>query len=176
MLVFILGSLLTACTEDQEPGLPSATTEGLNTAGCYVDGKLWYARKESYSFNDLNAIEGGNWQLDNDNYYWMWMTDRVNGTTVTIFIDSIPVVGKTYQCNTSTNPRPAYLDFINYCSYSGPEGHFMTNENATGTVTFTRFDRTAWIYSGKFQFSGIDKRNGKRITLTEGRFDYKKRR
>jgi hypothetical protein len=53
---------------------------------------------------------------------------------------------------------------------------FMTSENATGTVKFTRFDRNAWIYSGTFQFSGIDKRTGKRITLTEGRFDYKKKR
>ena len=174
ILVLIFGSLLISCTkEDQEPSLPAATTEGLNTAGCYLDGKLWMAREESYNFNDLKSIEGGQWQTGTDYYYWMWMTDRVNGTTVTIFIDSIPIVGKTYECNTSTNPTPAYLEFINYCSYSGPEGHFMTNENATGTVIFTRADSVKTIYSGTYQFTGLDKRTGKRITITQGRFDYK---
>jgi hypothetical protein len=172
ILVLMLGSFLTACTEDQEPGLPAATTEGLNTAGCYVDGKLWYARKESYSFNDLQKIDGGFTGRGNDKYYWMWMTDRVKGTVITIYIDGDPESGKVYQCNTTTNPRPAYLEYINYCSYNGPEGHFMTNENATGTVTFSRVDTVQGICAGIFQFSGIDKRTGKKITVTEGRFDY----
>jgi len=171
ILVLILGSLFTACTEDQEPKLPAATTDGLNTAGCYVDGKLWIAREESYSFNDLNAIEGGGWQLGDDIYYWMWMTDRINKTSITIYLNGRPKVGKVYECNTSTNPRPAYCEFINYCSYSGPEGHFMTDENATGTVIFTRADSVKTIYSGTYQFTGLDKRTGKRITITEGRFD-----
>jgi hypothetical protein len=171
ILILLLSSFLTACMEDQKPSLPAATTEGLNTAGCYVDGKLWLAREESYNFNDLNAIEGGQWQTGEDYYYWMWMTDRKNGTVVTIFLDSIPVVGKTYQCNTSTNPTPAWLEFINYCSYSDTEGHFMTNENATGSVVFTRVDNIQGIYAGSFQFSGVDKRTGKRVTITEGRFD-----
>ena len=173
ILILLISSFLTACTEDQEPGLPSATTEGLNTAGCYVDGKLWMAREESYNFNDLNAIEGGVWNLDGDRYYWMWMTDRINKTSITIYLNGRPKVGKVYECNTSTNPTPAYCEFINYCSYSGPEGHFMTNENATGTVILTRVDSVKTIYSGTYQFTGLDKRTGKRITITEGRFDYK---
>lgn len=41
IVILLLSSFLTACMEDQEPGLPATTTEGLNTAGCYVDGKLW---------------------------------------------------------------------------------------------------------------------------------------
>jgi hypothetical protein len=67
-------------------------------------------------------------------------TDRVTNSTITIYLDSVPEVGKIYNCNTSTNPRPAYCEFINYCEYSGPEGYFMTNENATGTVVFNRVD------------------------------------
>jgi hypothetical protein len=59
ILILLLSSFLTACMEDQEPGLPAATTEGLNTAGCYVDGKLWMAKDESYNFNNLQKIDGG---------------------------------------------------------------------------------------------------------------------
>jgi hypothetical protein len=175
ILILLLSSFLTACMDDQEPGLPAATTEGLNTAGCYVDGKLWMARDGSYNFNDLQKIDGGLTGSGSLNrlYYWMWMTDRVNRTVITIYLDGRPKVGKVYECNTSTNPTPAWLEFINYCSYSGPEGHFMTNENATGTVIFTRADSTTYIYSGTYQFTGLDKRTGKRITITEGRFDYK---
>jgi hypothetical protein len=178
ILILLLSSLFTACTEDQEPGLPAATTEGLNTAGCYVDGKLWLARKESYSFNDLQKIDGGlvkdlNGDLSyNATYFWMWMTDRKNGTVITIFIKEKPLINKVYECNISTNPRPAWLEFKNYCSYSGSEGYFMTNENATGTVTFTRADSALGLYAGNFQFKGFDKRTGKQVTVTEGRFDY----
>jgi hypothetical protein len=172
IVLLLISSFLTACMDDQEPGLPAATTDGLNTAGCYVDGKLWLARTEPYSFNDLQKIDGGFCRLGDDNYYWMWMTDRINGTVITIYLGNDPETGKTYNCNTSTNPRVAYCEFINYCSYSGPEGHFMTNENATGTVTFSRVDTVKGICAGTFQFSGIDKRTGKRITITEGRFDY----
>ncbi len=172
ILILLISSFLTACTEDQEPGLPTATTEGLNTAGCYVDGKLWYARKESYSFNDLQKIDGGLAQLSGKRYFWMWMSDRINNNSITIFIKEKPLVNKVYDCDISTNPRPAWLEFKNYCSYSGSEGHFMTNENATGTVTFTRADSALGLYAGNFQFKGFDKRTGKQITVTEGRFDY----
>ncbi len=172
ILILLLSSFLTACMEDQEPGLPAATTEGLNTAGCYVDGKLWLARKESYSFNDLQKIDGGVWELGGRLYYWMWMTDRIDNRSITIYLDEMPQKGKTYTCKTSTNPTPAYCEFINYCEYSGPEGYFMTNENATGTVTFTKADSLTGIFSGIFNFIGKDKRTGKTITVTEGRFDY----
>jgi hypothetical protein len=173
ILILLLSSFLTACTEDQEPGLPAATTEGLNTAGCYLDGKLWMAKDGSYNFSNLQKIDGGLNGLSRKLFFWMWMTDRTNKSSITIYLDGMPKVGKVYECNTSTNPTPAYCEFINYCEYSGPEGYFMTNEDATGTITFTKADSNSYIYSGTYQFTGLDKRTGKRITITQGRFDYK---
>ena len=49
----------------------------------------------------------------------------------------------------------------------------MVNENAIGKAVFKRVDRPKGIYFGTFQFTGLDKRTIKRITITEVRFDYK---
>jgi len=193
LLLLILTAALTACKKDEVPTeqLPAATTTGAGTAGCYVDGKLWVAKKSKdidiigSRFN--TAIDGGGAAISETdstdrNYIWMWFTDRTNGSSVSFCLDTIPKIGQTFVCNQTTCVRPACLTFINYATYSDNTGFYVTDSLAGGTITFTNSDvvplvgytngQKTRLLSGNFSFTARNPSNGKTIKITDGRFDF----
>jgi len=67
-------------------------------------------------------------------------------------------------------PRPTCNDFINYASYSGQEGFFMTDSIATGFIKFNKVDSVSAIFSGEFSFTARNEQRN--IKINNGIFDY----
>jgi hypothetical protein len=160
--------------KDPEPDtLPPITTEGLNTAGCLIDGEVWLPKpggafKPAIDCEYYPRIEGSDprrWgvlQLDLANYN--------QSNYMYIGYDSLYTIGS----------KTIYL---NGNSVSGSVGGgaefrtsqlFWTTKNINNKLIILKLDTINQIISGTFQFDAINENdNNDTIKIREGRFDVK---
>jgi hypothetical protein len=165
--IILTGFFLQSCDRHQDTDvLPEATQEGKNTGGALVDGKVWVAKIENTS-----ASPGGN------NTYLQ--SDPITGREIMTIVlrnyqnpssDAIEMdINSTQAITTGT-----YLLNGIYENHAviknGGNGYYTDDNNNTGSITLTKFDRSKGIISGTFQFKAKNNA-GNVITVTEGRFD-----
>ena len=175
-LPVLIGSLLfLGCEKDDDPQdkpgnyqtpLPAATTTGMGTFACYVDGKAYIAKK-----NDITAF----YQFYQGKY-GLSIRGRWGDAE---YIRSISVEGNNNMdllIEGTTYPLGKRGIGIEY--YSGgvffvPAGNWYdTNDEQTGELKITKFDEINGILSGTFWFN-VRHPDGQIVEIRDGRFDVK---
>jgi hypothetical protein len=156
-----LASFFAGCKKLQ---LTSATAEGAHTFSCMVEGTVFRPDRSGWfggpPLNAYVTTEGLSIHAFKSG------VSNSPGERITIFVSNARSAG-TY----SLNAGGSYA--IYELNYSGAP-YYRTNGNYGGSITLTRFDTSAQIYSGTFHFSGQDSTNAKVIHVKNGRFDIKK--
>jgi hypothetical protein len=173
LLIPIIIFLLVSCEGifDSGPDLPGTTTNGNDTFGCKIDGKVfvpkfhsvWHEDKALYSSIYKNTIS-----ISANNQDWNNGNDDCGGSWVEIefYIDSTNAINKakiTFQkCNKSyQKAKHKVYEGIMYSDLS-EENHFE----------ILRYDTvgTDIIFSGTFE-AKIPSETGGSVNITKGRFD-----
>lgn len=143
--------------------LPPATQTGANTGGALVNGKVWVAKVEN-----IGPYTGGLANLYNfvNGEYKARIFLRSSDESENIWVD----IQSTSDFALTSYNLLNNLD--NRGIYGSSTNTYYTDSQNTGSVTFTRFDKTNQIFSGTFTFKARDA-NGNVVNVTEGRFDKK---
>ncbi len=176
----------TACSDDDSnpDSLPAATTTGVNTAGCYINGKILIAKDGSAGWSGtpygLTSGAGNNFHspVIGDDYFYVRIVNFVDRPTYSLWLQINDMSQQTgdyiigqangmYFADGPSNPFivAQYYDGENLSKtyYSAPNA---------GTVTITHFDYENGIYSGVFNATLYNKDNPEdTIQVTDGRFD-----
>jgi len=150
--------------EAAPPQDPFATLN--NQLVCNIDGNKWSSAE----------VFGGLFFVPPDRKYLF--LDCKNGyQRVEVFINP-PFTQGVYILNKNTLDYPItiypenYMEFLNYYPDLTPEDKYITNAIETGTLEFLNFDTINFKFRAKFSFTGKDQRTGKKVTVTDGYFDY----
>ncbi|AII51801.1 DUF6252 family protein [Hymenobacter sp. APR13] len=173
LLTLLLVFLSASCKKEEVDALPKATQEGKNTMGCLVNGKAW----KPYEAPKLGAGDPFNvyWRVGNGRIRLTMFFDRQtdgDASAIYIYVPDISSPG-LIELNQPANPmltsaNPSYGSYID--TQSAPDITYLTGPTAIGQLNITRFDTTARIVSGTFNFTGRAA-NGSAVQVTEGRFD-----
>ena len=169
--------LAAGCDKDgPEAGLPKATQEGKNTAGCLVNGERFVAAESGGSLlsNPTPALRGGFFE---DSVYYVSLNGRYQSRRATIMLFLRTQVAGTYPLNRTTAyyPQGDPLRIFSHATVTlaGSGGEtYVTSAQHTGQVVLTRAELHSGLSAGTFEFtaaSTFDPR--KTITVTHGRFD-----
>lgn len=176
---FLAVLLLSGCAKDNpEAGLPKATQEGQNTAGCLVNGERFVAAESGGSLlsNPTPALSGG---FAFDSVYYVSLNGTYQGQRATVLLFLRGEVPGTYLLNRTTAyyPQGSPRVILNHATFTvaGSGGEtYVTSAQHTGQVVLTRADLRAGISSGTFEFTAASTFDpSKTITVTKGRFDRK---
>jgi hypothetical protein len=153
------------CNKDGTPieSLPPITTNGANTFGCKVDGKVWLP----YGGFNLKAITVNGGIIATSSAIQIFTCNRKNGamSDLDITLNNVFDTG-TYKIYNKLDEGLLYSD--GNSSYE-PFDTF-------GIVHISRCDTVQKIISGTFSFTATDKMGGspdsnKTVKITDGRFD-----
>lgn len=147
--------------------LPPLTTEGKNTIGCLVDGRVFKTSgimNNFYQFVDGNYFLVINWESSKQIEFGQIALSKIKVEE-----------GKKYSLKFSpyleedfTGGAGTYA--INTTSLSG---QYETDQNHLGEIYFLKFDEQNGIMSGTFQFIAKDIFSERTVSITDGRFDLK---
>lgn len=155
-------SIFNSC-KSREDILPAATTEGLNTFGCKINGKVWIANGiRNDQGTAAKAIEVEFRQLNAGTFYLFIHTNADTKDRVQL---SLPkgVIGTNLLEDRYDQPFAIY--------YDNNFRLFMTKSPNSGKIVITRLDTVNGIVSGTFEFDGEFIVTKEKVTITEGRFD-----
>lgn len=160
--------LLFACEFNS---LPSATKKGANTMGCLINGKEWIAKTRLFApgkpKGGYNAALGF-FRIYGHNAE----SDLIH---IDIQVDNVQGEGKYSISNRPQSSSQNYLDGSwATCDIriGGTTSYYQTDARHPSRLTFTRFDVAGKIYSGKFEFTAVNKNDSTDvIRVTKGRFD-----
>ncbi len=156
--------------------LPDATQTGANTFGCMLNGNLWVAQGRSSGFNPAQLPNpylgydatynggsldvGGGIVLDDKSQSNIVITGNNIGGTGTYSLDKAKS-GIFFK----------HTDFVNSLVYynDGYDGNVFSG----GELTITKLDKVNKIISGTFYITIEKPKLGKKIVITDGRFDIK---
>ncbi len=164
-----------SCKKDADPEntLPPATQTGANTFGAVINGQAWVPNGES-TIPITRPINGG-YDVPNKVVYLRLYSS--NGVNMYLYVKNVIEPGR-YLLNKDTSPRPTVINPENYGLYTtngatidDPDYNYITTSQITGYVDFTVVNPTTTQLSGTFEFEGIDFPSGKKIKVTNGRFD-----
>jgi hypothetical protein len=151
---------------EPELTLPPITTQGLNTVGCKIDGKVWvpYSKTPVPRMN-IVVNTRDNWycsfagrQHDNSSY----SRNTIEFNISPLNTDTFFILGKNRKGN---------IGFFLPIDTIGSSG-YLTDENLNnGYVHIHKFDSINQIISGTFAFSVINSVSKIKHEITEGRFD-----
>ncbi|MCY7353453.1 MAG: DUF6252 family protein [Cytophagaceae bacterium] len=163
--------LLSTCKKDD--GLPPETQEGANAFGCKVNGKAWIPNGGP-GFMGAKPIEGGFKAIyDNSNRRSVGVhlsTYKLNGEMIDLHCNNYEI--GQYKLNQETNVRPFVFNPKDYGMFSSADGnYYVTNTTSYGTLTITKSDTVTGLLSGTFEFKAKDKKSGKVVEISNGRFD-----
>ncbi|MCF2447087.1 DUF6252 family protein [Dyadobacter sp. CY345] len=162
LIIVFVSAISNGCKSDEE-SLPAPTSEGLNTFGCKIDGKVWIANGLSNeSGPSAKAIDAELRIIDSKTFYLMIHTSSDSGERVQL---TLP------KGNTGSNGLGNLYDKSFGIYYDNQFRIFHSMETNPGKVVITRLDTINQIVSGTFEFDAeyvIDK---KVVKVTEGRFD-----
>ena len=167
ILIFIASCLMgsSCCKKDEPP--PPPNNEPSNEMTAVIDGVPWEACKPSLIGNGTSS----NVQAQNfvGNYLDVEGTNTCNNTSNYLFnvyfkLYSINGIG-TYQIKGTDGSIGA---IGNYSVY--PNIFYYTDSIHNGTVTITKFDTSAKLISGTFEFHVYNIDSNKIVTVTNGQF------
>jgi len=169
-LFFSLLSLFIFACKKEVTELPPATQTGANTFGLKLNGEMWVPRGfAGLPDNDkLVARLLGNVLIITAQNFESSPTE----TEFEIRLFGVTGTG-TYSLNTNTNYPGGPTSYGYHVKRRlTPLDEWITSATQTGSVNITRFDTTAQIVSGTFQFNAQNTTNpSQTIAVTEGRFD-----
>ncbi len=166
LLLLVISVLSARCKKDNI----SDPFGGLNNQlVCKINGSEWKSNENRYSgFYDLNPYS---------NLRYLYLTYRNGNQVIQLFINSPYQTGKIIlNQNTNiypniTNPKN-YAAFINEYPDLTPDDLYVTNAIDVGEINFITMDTNNKKIKAKFSFTGKDNRTGKKITITDGYFEY----
>jgi hypothetical protein len=182
LFYFIILIFFTGCGKKiNSISLPPITQEGLNTFGCYIDGKgfinqtcgcfnpdgynivfrLGYQNQSPYSFSLCAS--------DKYNYPFRYFNFKGTGKKLQ--------TGDKISFASPLTPNSIWVEYIVEGiqlnnGYFGSE-YFITKPPISGEMNLVLVDTVNRIISGTFQFSAIDTINNVNVSITSGRFDGK---
>jgi hypothetical protein len=163
LLLVTWGFLMVASCKPKEDALPAPTTDGLNTFGCKINGKVWVANGIR---NDqgpaAKAIEVEFRQLSATSFYLFIHTNASTEDRVQLTLPK-GVIGTNMLTNRYNDPFAIY--------YDNQFRLFNTIESNPGKLVITRLDTLNRIVSGTFEFDGQYIVSKEIVHVTEGRFD-----
>jgi len=190
LTLLLLGLLFTliSCSKNDDngfkPTLPEVTQTGVNTFGCYIDGKLLTPRDGKGTIGGPGGIPKGMryFGISNNSYNEIYIDDwkSEKGGLLRIHITDLHQNGEgTFTINSSNcqNGLDATPNINIHCRvYDDSEQIFKwycSIENA-GTLTISRYDYNNRILSGTFSCTMQNKDNSnEQVEITQGRFDIK---
>lgn len=174
-----LAALLLAagCKKDEPPKavLPPATHEGKNVGGCLIDGEVWLT-----SFSQGTVISGPGTAAvvskKKGQYVYDFSINLYSGQSGrSIELKCFNASG-TGRCEFTMARPPVPQPDPNYGLYHngaapGQVGDFVTGPDATGWLAITYLDAQKYIVAGEFAFTGLDAATGRKVVVSQGRFD-----
>ena len=176
--IYLLGILLTmvACKkENVSDNLPQLTQEGKNIGGCKIDGEIWRTSgTNSPSFSSLGTAAIVSKKKGQSVYnISIILSGGESSRTIALKCINTPGYGLC-EFNTAsppvTSPETSHTLYHNG-SAPGAVGDFVTGPTATGWLEITYLDTQKQIVAGRFAFTGQDLVTGRKVIVTEGRFD-----
>lgn len=169
LLALLTFSCKKTITEDD---MPPATQTGANTFGARVNGTVWIPQGFGTipASNLLEARMIGNDLIITANNF----SKSPNETGFEIRVIGVTAPG-TFSLNTNVTHPSLVTSYAYYVKRNlTPQNEWVTSASYTGTVTITRFDASARIVSGTFQFNALNLYNTPEpLAITDGRFDVK---
>lgn len=163
VLVVAWGLLIANSCKSKEDALPAPTTEGRNTFGCKINGKVWIANGVNNEQGpSAKPIEVEFRQLSTSTFYLFIHTNANTKDRVQL---SLPAgkIGSNILTNRYNEPFGIY--------YDNQFRLFNSMEANPGKVVITRLDTINRIVSGTFEFDAQFIVNKEVTRITEGRFD-----
>jgi hypothetical protein len=158
--------------------LPPETQTGANTAGALIDGQPWIPNGGG-GFSQIPPISRGYISPSVNrpkNCVWLSFA-RDDKTSITLYVKSVEKAGR-YLLNFTPSVDIALANTQNFGLYTidgktidDPDYNYITTSQYTGFVDFTVADTLTKQLSGTFEFEAIDQPSGKKIKITQGRFD-----
>jgi hypothetical protein len=160
LLVLLALTSVKCSKQSQEDQLPPITTNGANTFGCKVDGKVWLPYG-GWNVNKLTTFEYIN------NYtksgIIIYARNRKNNELSDLNI--------SLKNATDTGIYKIYNQLDEGLLFSDGKNNFEPIDTF-GVVHILRLDTNLNIASGTFSFIGYtDKTHTKQVNISEGRFD-----
>ena len=171
LILLIMGLLLINCNSDL---LPDPTRTGSYTFGCKINGKIWIPDGGT-GFMPAKPIDGGFYLMGpNDKRTIYIIATSKDKQQVYLFLDEAKI--GSFDLNLNTQTSPASLFPKSYGLYRSADGtDYVTSSHNTGKINITRADTLSGIIAGTFFFTaGSD--SGDKVSITEGRFDYVRKR
>ena len=171
VILVTLPSCLKSLLQEEKETLPGATQNGAHTFGCKVNGQIWVPTgiHEIYG-TSISALTASFCVEPNRINFYILISavkDYDSGPESLLIRINSDQAG-TYILNGSNQPGYHYPS-------SGSFGGADTDSLNTGKVIISKIDPVKNIIAGTFEFTAIDKRNGRIYKITEGRFDAKSR-
>ena len=165
------GFLLVTCSDP----LPQPSRVGNYTFGCKINGKKWIPDGGT-GFMPAKPISGGFFLIPSRGYEAVINIYAVSkdGQRLELYTDEAKI--GSFDLNLDTQTSPASLSPESYGLYRSADGvDYVTSALNTGKVIITRADTLSGIISGTFFFTaGSD--GGDKVSITDGRFDYVRKR
>lgn len=152
------------CKKDDPNGLPTATQNGSNIFGAFVNGQIFVPGGPSFStFEKLSAVYAPVFT-----YYQLNIRasniESIGGSII-FNCDSLNLkTGDQFPLVAGGSKRGISARYV----YSTAD--YTVVAPLTGTITFTKVDKLAKILSGTFSFDAVDSK-GEKVSVTDGRFD-----
>lgn len=192
-IIIYIFSLFTfiACTQNNDSTpqdkLPTATTIGANTAGCYINGELLIPKNGSQAIGGspaygLTTGAGNNFHPPTigDDYKFIRIANLKDNGGDDIYIHFNNMTMGTGEYYIGQSNGEYYMDGPNnpqiiVHTFDGNNlGKTYYSAANAGIITITHFDYPNGIYSGIFSASLYNKDNpSEKIQITDGRFDIK---
>jgi len=163
--------ILYSCKKVELPcslALPSETTSGKNTFGCYINDELWVAY-----IDETGAFIGGEKKIEAD------FDENTNAANINankeIQLSNCDTISQSFSLlvfdviqgdTTRIISTSRYNDFIKGCTY-------QINNEATNKVIITKVDTEENFISGIFNFEMTSLDCLDTLRITDGRFDIK---
>ncbi len=167
-LFFLLAGL--QCPKDKndqgnpnaELQLPPITSEGKNTVGCKIDGKIWIPYSKNQFPKIMASIDrSANWRFG----FWGYQIDNPTNQkgTIGFYLNYI---------NTDTIFILSNNKYNNIAYYYPTDSTLLTTDNnLQNYVQIISFDSINQIISGTFSFTTLDTITNEKHEITDGRFD-----
>jgi len=140
-----------------------------NQLVCKINGSEWKTAENRFSgFYDLNPFV---------NKRYIVLLYRNDRQTIQFYINP-PFRSGEYTLNHNTqlysiSTSPAdHGAFTNEYPDFTPDDVYITNAVETGVINFTLMDTINKKIKAEFSFIGKDKRTGKKVTITDGYFEF----
>ena len=180
LLPLIAAAWLLACCrketepEDCPPDLPCATQMGVNTFGCYINGKPWVA---ALGLNVLDPALRKTYALyDETGYgsyhdnYWLINGNRIDeSNNDIIWLKMTPIINQGLVETTSLTYFKGYVTL----KYNNKQSYFDIDREQPHSIEITHLDTLQNVCSGRFDFFAVTQDKKDTLHLTNGRFDLK---